>query len=268
MRIITHIKPHLDDICAAWLLRRYSADHQDAELEFVATDKDGGRAHDDLNTTCVGIGRGKFDEHKGDLDDCAATLIYKSLVGGAPWPPAERKAIEKIVNWVKLEDTGKLVAEPRHEFGIPAMLRGHYLAMGRDSVEAAKLGFIVLDALLEISREQVRLDADWEGRTEFTSRWGQAVALETDARDADAYAYGRGFVLVVLSDPEDGYLSGRVPADSSVDLTAAYDTLRQREPNADWYLHHSKKMLICGGDVAPDSQRSQIKPADLIELLK
>src|SRR3989344_3615266 len=106
--LITHIRPHLDDICAFWLLRRYEPAAAQAPMEFIATDARGGAVPEDPGAILVGVGRGEFDEHKGDVDDCATTLVLKNLEKRGLVPVGDLRAIEKIAGWVLLEDTGRL----------------------------------------------------------------------------------------------------------------------------------------------------------------
>lgn len=68
--LVTHLRPHLDDVCALWLLRRYLPEAKDAEIGFVATNERGGDVHDSADTVHIGVGRGMFDEHKGDVGEC------------------------------------------------------------------------------------------------------------------------------------------------------------------------------------------------------
>lgn len=265
--LITHIRPHLDDLCAIWLMRRYAPEAKDAAIDFIATNARGGTVADDPDHLYIGVGRGRFDEHKGDVGQCAATLVLAHL--------KERKllgddlpAVEKLAAWVLEEDTGKLNTMPNREFSIPVILQSTFDLNDRDSHKVAALGFSILDGLLGAMRNQVLLDRDWERRVSFLSRFGPAVALESNARDIDSYAYVRGFDIVVFVNTARNYHNVKVKAGAPVDLTPAYEAFHGREPDAAWYLHHSKKMLICGGDLAPGATTSKLTLAEMVELLK
>ncbi len=266
-RIITHIRPHLDDICAAWLLKRYQPGAENAALEFLPADRRVSEPDADLGIIYVGMARGRFDEHKGDVGDCATTLVHKAIKGRIA-DPEEAAAIAKIVAWVLEEDTGKLNAVAYREFTVPMVFQGEYERTGRDSSAVAELGYRLLDALLVSERNMVRLETAWAKRQEFQSRYGRAVALVSTAREIDSYGYAHGFDLVLYMNPDGSYRNIRGRAGTDIDLTAVHEALAKEDPTATWYFHHTKKLLICGGELAPDAKPSQLPFERLIELVR
>ena len=147
--LVTHVRPHLDDICALWLLRKYwHPEAKDAKIEFITTNERGGDVSDDEHRIYVGVGRGMFDEHKGDVGECATTLVFKFLNKREPFEHVEHRALERIVAWVLEDDTGKLNAVAYREYMIPLVLKGHFENAGRNSHASTELGFTMLDALL------------------------------------------------------------------------------------------------------------------------
>lgn len=266
-RLVTHIRPHIDDICAIWLFKRYHPEFKDAEIGFIPTNAKGGETVDDPDITYVGVGRGRFDEHKGDLEDCSASLVYAYLRNEVSIPQRDQDALERLIAWVLQEDMGKLSALNLREFSIPSVLQGYYKAMKRDSRASAGLGLMVLDGVFDSLKEYVQIERDWEARREFPSRFGKVVAIESNARDIDSYAYRRGFDLVAYINLQRDYYNIRARADAKIDLTPVYERLKEIEPQAGWYLHHSKHMLICGGDLEPGAVMSKRSLDDLVELL-
>jgi len=79
--LITHHNPHLDDICGMWLLERFDPSFKAAKHFYVAANPDvlHKKIPSDANHVPVGVGRGAFDEHKGDINDSAASLVWKFL---------------------------------------------------------------------------------------------------------------------------------------------------------------------------------------------
>lgn len=266
--LVTHLRPHLDDICALWLLKRYLPEDKDAALDFIATNEKGGDVKNDPDFVYIGIGRGKYDEHKGDIGDCATTLVWKDIRDRITLDDRERRAVGKVVSWVLLEDTGKLNAEPYRFFSVPAMIEGYFDSKGRDSHATTMFGFEILDSLIVAQRNEVLIEEDWKSRIEFDSRYGRAVAVVGNARQIDAYGYSHGFPLVVVMSPEGNYHTARANASSDIDLTPAWEKLKQVDPEASWYFHHSKKMLICGGDHAPLAHTSKLTLEQFMDVLK
>jgi len=244
-------------------------DYQSAAVDFIAAGPDGGEMDKtDPDKVCVGVGRGQFDEHKGDLNDCAASLVLAHVKEHDSLEADVVMALQRIVDWVLLEDTGKLALMEYRDFCVPSVLRGEYDRAGKDSHAVASIGFAMLDALLHTQLNIIRLERDWEKRIEFESDFGRGIAMETSAHDADVFAYRRGFNLVVTVNVAHNYHSIRANVGSGVDLTPIYEELTRREPDAGWYFHHSKLMLICGGDLAPNVMPSRFSIDQLIELFK
>ncbi len=267
-KIITHLRPHLDDICALWLLKKYLPEAKDAELAFIPTNERGGDTVSDPGVVYVGVGRGQFDEHKGDIGQCATTLVFDFVKKQVPFPDAlELQALEWLVEWVRLEDTGQLNKLQWRDFSVPTILEYDFNNHDRDSAAATELGFRILEAALAGQKNAVVREADWGKRIEFESIFGKAVGLETSARDIDSVAYFRGFDLVVYVNKEHTYHNIRAAADSGIDLTPVWLEIKQVDPEAGWYFHHSKKMLICGGDITAGVKTSKLTLEWLIDLL-
>ncbi len=64
--LVTHINPHLDDIAAIWLFKKFHPDFKEANIEFISASRD--KADESADRVYVGTGGGKFDEHKEGLD--------------------------------------------------------------------------------------------------------------------------------------------------------------------------------------------------------
>lgn len=91
--IVTHRRPHLDEIIGIWLLKKFGGKEfpgiKDAAIDFTdAGDRTPNgkswREWHDQGYVLVGIGGGRFDEHANQVKDkkeghCAASLIAKAL---------------------------------------------------------------------------------------------------------------------------------------------------------------------------------------------
>lgn len=110
-KIITHRRPHADELVARMLLKRFP----EGEAKFSGVGKatttylttgelpEGKTAKDFPDTIFLGCGGGEFDEHATSqkervLGECCATLVAKSLgIDAVP-------ALQKILTFVKSED--------------------------------------------------------------------------------------------------------------------------------------------------------------------
>ncbi|MFA6603394.1 MAG: chromate resistance protein ChrB domain-containing protein [Patescibacteria group bacterium] len=266
--IVTHVRPHLDEVAAIWLLKRFlPEEYRDAKIEYVAAnerDSSDGAAADRIS---VGVGSGEFDEHKGDVGECAASLILKHLrQSGVKSDALETRGLDKLIDWVKLDDTGQLHKIPHHSFSLHAILAFHRQLTGSDEA-LMSLGLTVCDALFAAQKNEAVLEDDWKTHIEFESIYGPAAAVSTSARDIEAFAFQRGFDLIVYVNKERNYHNIRAFAGSRIDLTPVYQQIMQVEPEANWYLHHSKKMIICGGDLTKNVRTSKLTLEWIADLL-
>ena len=266
--LVTHFQPHLDDLCGMWLLDRYMPGFEGADIDFIASNTPHEEAVDTGERLHIGVGRGEFDEHKGDIGDCATSLVYAYLLNNDLVPENDRPVLKRMVDWVFLEDTGMLMTEPYREFSIPHMLLGDFYASGKDSTSVAIFCAQMLEALFESLSNEVKLDAAWETRVEIETRYGPCAVLVTDAHEIAPYVYAKGFNLAATVDPEGTYHNIRGKAGTDIDLTLVQERLAEIDGDADWFFHHSKKMLICGGEKQPDATPSSLTPEQLIKLLE
>lgn len=267
--IVTHQLPHFDEVCAVWLFKRLAPDFSDAKVVFLANIEkpyNGISSDSDPDVVYVGIGRGRFDEHKGQRTECSATLVWKWIkeMGYAPKDDVEARAIERLMEYAFKEDTGMLRAGERYDFEAPTIIKGLNGSLGSDAT--MDVGISMVDGIVNILEFREMFKKDWSDRIEFDTIWGKGVGLETDLHSGSDYAYSQGFVILVSRDSE-GSAAFRAQADSDVDLTEAYEKLKEVDEGADWYLHHGKRMLICGKKYNPDARLSKLQLKDLIRII-
>jgi hypothetical protein len=268
MEIVTHVKPHLDEVCCVWLIRRFWPGAAGADVRFVLNNYVGADVDADPQRLFVGVGLGRFDEHRGALGECATTLVWQELTKLVFLDDLTRTAVERLITWVKDEDLGKHKGLANQDFSLPVILQGAYLAGGQSSSAMMDLGVSCLDALYETERQNVVLLKDWAERREVPSHFGRTVALITDADLVDGYAYEQGYDLVLLTNRAGTYHAFRARAGAPIDLTPVAEAIRQMDPGASWFFHHGKHMLMLGGDHQPDATPSRLSLDDMIELVK
>ncbi|MBI4133199.1 hypothetical protein HY478_01145 [Candidatus Uhrbacteria bacterium] len=267
---VTHIRPHLDDICGIWLYQKYVPSWKKAVLRFIPTSPTGGTPYggkpvdSDPHIIHVGVCRGKYDEHKGNTHDSAASLVWKDLRRRklTPRDADAAEALARLVHHVLEGDLGKRGGKPDRIYEIGRVIMGV-----PNSLERTRATFVMLDGLLNLLTDRVKLDRDWRKKKVFETRWGRGVGLTSKIKATDR-AYEEGYVLVAQVDPIRHYRSIRAYGLSRVDLSRAYRRARALEPQAEWYFHHSKRMLICGSDVASLRHPSKLTLGQLIALVK
>ncbi|QQG43017.1 MAG: hypothetical protein HYW45_02280 [Candidatus Daviesbacteria bacterium] len=263
-KLITHINPHLDDIAAIWLFKKFSPDLKEVKIEFVSATVGNQSQTESSEQIFIGVGRGKFDEHKGDLEDCATSLVWKEIKQHVSDKIA-KLALEDIVEWVRLGDLGRLPTQQYGDFSVPAFIRPTDNSED-SSRKAVELGEEILDRILEVQKRKQRSLADWQNRVEFTSKFGKTCAVES------AFV-NRGFCdsqegeLFLMYDPKSLSTQYYTPV-MEIDLEPIYKKLKEVDPNASWYLHQSHHMVICGSGSAPDAKQTKLTFEQLIEVVK
>lgn len=270
--LVTHINPHLDDIVAIWLYKKFHPDFKDAEVKFIPASVTGTTwknqpVDSKSDIIHLGVGRGKFDEHKGNLEDCAASLVWLEIKSKelALKDKIEKAALEELVDWVKVVDLGRLPQGPYDDFIVPAFIRPKDNKI-ESSEKAVELGGEILDRIFRVLRDKQQDLKDWEKRVEFKSRFGKsfAVASETINRPFCARAGGNMFLMY---SPKNGSVQYFTPV-REIDLKPIYQKVKSLDPKADWYLHHSHHMVLCGSSSAPNSKKTKLTFKQLIDAAK
>lgn len=262
LTIVTHRRPHLDEVVASWLLRTFDPAFKDCEFYFIANTPTGGNIPAGANMVPLGVGRGKYDEHGMNAGQSATKLVYEDLLsrGLIPNDRYEDKAIAWLVDFAHKEDTGQWELQDEHatSFAIPAILRGvwtvHKNSWSKNKVKGQdpdnammRFGLEMIHGLVEQLNERAKFLADWDKRIEFDTKWGKGVGLESTYRGSDVEAYHRGFVLRVQTDPTRPFGDFRAQATSNADLAEVYEKLNAEEPGA-WFLHQSHKIVTASMD--------------------
>lgn len=267
-RLVTHARPHIDDIMALWLLQQFHPDFAQASVEFIA--KGSQQAAVPTDAVAIGIGGGQFDEHKGDIGESATSLVWKWLQAqpAVKLSDIDQFALDRLVQWVHREDLGQLKTQSWWEWSITVPVEYSFDLFHGDNQHVYAFGSQILAAAFGYYQSLVQLDLDWAKRIEFPTRWGKAIALESPASGLSQKAWEHGAVLVVQANPVEGQRQFRAKQDSKVDFSELYERVHALEPKASWFLHHEKRMLLCGSRTAVTFVPSQLTLRELIGLIQ
>jgi hypothetical protein len=267
--LVTHLFPHLDDVAGLWLLKRFDPALKQARMRFMPTAAGGVKLP--ASEIGVGVGRGRYDEHKGDKKDSATSLIWKDLKRRGHLPAGRRgRAVAALADYVKRGDLGQFIGRPENFFNESAILQLIAGLKGEDSLSATETGFRLLDARLIMQEQRLAIeDAVRRGRR-FMTRWGKGIGLTVEAipQVVSSYTAETGYAVIALAHPTGKYLHVRANPRSKADLTRLAKEVMANEPDGAWYFHHSKKMLIHGDLVAPTKSRSRYNLKDMTRLIK
>lgn len=263
--LVTHINPHLDDICAIWLFKKFHPEFSDAQVEFISASQDLAAGQENKDRIFVGTGGGKFDEHKEGLNTCAGSLIYEYLKNEhyLPQDQLSQKGLEKLINWNLLIDTGKASSSEFDEFSVQSFIRTKD-NLSETSQKSVELGSQILDRILEVLKRKEQSFLDWENRIEFDSRFGKSFAVISETVDREFCREQNG-KLFLIYDPKFKSVQFFGP---NLDLEPIYQRVEEKDPEADWFLHQSHHMVICGSASAPESKLTKLSFKQLIEVIK
>lgn len=263
--LVTHINPHLDDIAAIWLFKKYHPDFAAAKIEFISASRDQALKEETKDKIFLGTGGGKFDEHKEGLKTCAGSLVFDYLVkqGFIPQDKLTRNALEKLVEWNFLVDTGQAPNSQFDAFSVQSFIRSKDNSH-QSSLKSVELGREILDRILKVLKKKEQSLLDWAGRVEFDSKFGKSFAVVSKTIDREFCRQQDGDFFLMY-DPK--YPSVQFFAPEK-DLEPIYRKVKEADPQASWFLHQSHHMVICGSSSAPDSKPTKLNFEQLIEIVE
>jgi len=269
--IVTHIGPDLDAITSVWMVKTFWPDWEEANLAFVPAGTTLNKKDPDSDPEILHVdtGFGKYDHHQTDADTCAAILVYeevKKLHGPDP-------ALERMMAVVNDVDHFKEVFYPNPEadyweFWMVGQIDGWRLLHGNNPMKIIELGFQSLDGIYKVFQNKIWAEKEFTKATEFKTKWGKGIGFETINDEVIHQAQKRGHAVVIRKDPKKGYVRIKSLPKDEIDLTPVYDTLKKREPDASWFLHASRHMVLNGSAKNPDMKPSQLTLQELINAVR
>jgi len=297
--IVTHISPDLDAICAIWIIKKFLPDWRDANLKFVPA---GERLNGFINTNQVietngrdevihvDTGLGTLDHHQSDSPKtCAASLACQYVAGKyvRANPEAVRhdkwkykkEAMERMVKVVTEVDHFQEIAwqdptNDHHDFGLLNILDGLKIEKPNDDKFYVNFGIQAFDALLHEFENKIWAEDEIKNNgTVFETRFGKGIGIGTINDEVVKLAQKMGYLIVVRKDPRKGYVRIKTRPNiegnqNPVDLTSTYEELKRLDPQAKWFLHISKKMLLNGSSKSPDARPTKLSLEDIIGVLE
>lgn len=264
--LVTHINPHLDDIVGIWLFKKFNPDFKDSQVEYISASREAAK-DESKEKIYIGTGGGQFDEHKEGLETCAGTLVYEYLKKRNYIPKDEilRAALDRLVEWNQLIDTGKAPDSQFDEFSVQAFIRAKD-GSAQTSQKSLDLGVEILDRILNVLKRRQQAILDWEKRQEFETKFGKTIAVISETINREFCREQEGD-LFLMYNPKHTSVQYFTPS-FVIDLKPIYDKVKALDPQASWFLHQSHHMVICGSSSAPDSKPTKLSFEELIKVAK
>lgn len=300
--IVTHTSPDWDAIASVWLIKRFLPNWENAKVMYVPAGeriknskmKIPNNNEDDAiekigedEVIHVDTGMGPLDHHQiSDLQVCGASrtwdFVKKRHEAGDKWF-AKADAIERIVDVVVIEDHFQTVYWPDaaadyHDFSLIGLLQGlKYQKPGEDDFYIL-FGMECLDAILYTYENKGWAEKEIKEKgIPFETRFGKAIGVETMNDTVIKLAQKMGYVIVIRKDPKSGFVriktvpqraDGKNTKENEVDFSLVAEKLRKMDPQATWFLHVSKKMLLNGTTKNPKMIPTTLSLEQIINVIK
>lgn len=305
-RIVTHKSCDIDAISSVWLLKRFYPNWDGAEVEFVNAGE-GLPGHleagagdfekaieilDGVETIHVDTGMGALDHHQtADNNTCGASLTLQFVLSNQESSlhkhEIKLEGVKRIVELVIDDDHFQEVYYPDsshdiYEFGIVSIIQGFKLTHQKDDGALVEFIFQTLDAVLQNLEKKIWAEREIKEKgVEFESKWGKAMAVETINDEVLKSAQMMGYVVALRKDPESGVVRIKAMPDRrqktidnsheaeslGIDFSEAYESLKEMDPEASWFLHASKRMLLNGSSKNPEMKGSSLTLQEVVDVL-
>lgn len=293
--IVTHSSPDLDAVTSVWLIKSFLQGWEDAEVRFVPAGsrlessradklKDPIEKIGENEVIHVDTGLGPLDHHQTFSDKvCGASLTWDYVrEHGQMFENEEssdkiqtrEQAISRMINVVVDDDHFKDVFRPDptadyYDFMLTDILDG--LKLQKPNEDSFYVSFVsdCLDGILHNFENKIWAEREIkENGKEFESVFGKAMAFETINDDVVKLSQKMGYALAIRKDPRKGYVRIKASPKFDVDLTPVYEQLKKTDPEATWFLHVGKRMLLNGTPKNPKMKPTTLKLDEIINVLK
>jgi hypothetical protein len=294
--IVTHTSPDWDAIGGVWLLKKLLPGWEEAAVEFVPAGERSERVKNKKTTwegpiekigddfvIHVDTGLGPLDHHQTQDTNVSGTGLTWDFIrmqfdlSGHPLTQERTEAISRVVRFIVDTDHFKEVfwqdpAADYHEFTLLGLLEGLKQERPDEDMYYVEFGVQCLDAMVHTFENRIWAEKEIsEKGVAFETKYGKAMGFETLNDTVLKLAQKMGYELVVRKDPRKGYirikaLPGR-KGEKGIDLTLAYEQLKKVDPDATWFLHVSKKMLLNGSPKNPKMKPTKLTLQEIIKVL-
>lgn len=252
----------------------------------------------------VDTGKCSLDHHQIESEDvCSTSLAFDYVIKNNESLKSDEnklEALKRIVEFTINDDHFQEVfyVDPTadiYNFSIVSLIHGIKLLYPKDDTSCLNFGMDALDALYHYFENLAWAEREIaEKGIGFSTRWGKSLAIETFNDTVVKLGQQMGYVLTVRKDPESGNV--RIKArpkkrnknpfdktqgkhevkikgsntfeDISIDLTEVYKKLAKMDPDATWFLHVSKRMLLNGSSKNPNMKGSRLTLSEVVEVLQ
>lgn len=299
--IVAHTSPDWDAIGSVWILKRFLPGWENAKVEFVpAGDRSPRVAHQEKEANekvivetkdgkiiHVDTGLTPLDHHQDkNTTVCSTSKCWEYVQkeneyfhAGVSSQKKEDKiqSISRIVDYIVALDHFQEVfwenpSSMIHEFSLYGILEGMKALHPSQDELYLSWGMEILDAMVHRIESRIWAEKEIAQGKEFNTKWGKGLGLETINDSVIKLAQKMGYVVVIRRDPRKGYvrikaLPYKEGVTKDVDLALVKEQLAKMDPDATWFLHVSRKMLLNGTPKNPKMIPTKLSLQQIIGVL-
>jgi hypothetical protein len=253
--IITHKSPDIDSCTAIWILKKFIYPNHHFHYVFVDV---GEKIENIPNAIHVDTGGIDYDHHDTDEMVSSASLVYSKN-------RLQDKALHKIIKYVINVDHGKTIKQKIHFMNLATALDG---LIGQNSLKTLNATFVILEGIYTSIENELNAVTEFETGITFNSKYGRGIGFHFDNPQLRKLVYQKGYDIYLSKDQNSGFAGYKADGRSNIDFSNLYIYLKKKEPDADWFLHSSHQLLLCGSSKAPRKKLTKYSLNQLIRIIK
>ena len=262
--LVTHVEPDLDSCLGTWILKKFIFPNEQCVIRFVSM---GEKLPDSETDEADGVfyvdtSGGKYDHHGTNEYVCAASLIM------AEHGLKDNPILKRMVSYALLVDHGRVFEGDVSDFDILNVINGMNRLYPDNPGFVVELIWNCFEAIYTSLENSVSAEEEIRQCMTFDTKWGKGCAIESSNKYVRYIAHRRGYVVFVYINPSSGFRGFMAPGDSEVDFSEIYNKIKLMEPEAYWFLHESKQLLLCGSHKAPHKKLSNLSLRELVSVLE
>ncbi|MBI4137417.1 hypothetical protein HY469_05135 [Candidatus Roizmanbacteria bacterium] len=300
--IVTHANPDQDAVSSIWLIMRFWAGWENADLVFVPAGetlesfrKKDPQAYQSIDVAKsdmvhVDTGFGEFDHHQTDKETCAAQLVFEKTIKNNAGKKisidnleltirkASSEVLERMTLFINEIDHFREVFYPeanhdRYQFLLSGILDGLnllYNSTGTGDIQVVSFGMTALDGVYRLLQNKAGAEKEIEEHPPIivTTPFGEAIGFETSNDLVLDISLKNEYPIAVRKDPKKQYVRIKSFPKKGIDLTTVYERLLQKDPDASWFLHASKAMVLNGSTKNPSMKPTTLSLDEIMDVIK
>jgi len=156
-----------------------------------------------------------------------------------------------------------------YNLSIVAAIDGWRLLYPDDPQIIVSYGMTNLDGIYKTFQNIIWAEKEIkENAVLFDSKWGNSMGVVTANDEIVHLGQKMGFKIVIRKDPSKGYIRIKALPEKTIDLTDIYKKLQEKDPDATWFLHASRHMILNGSSKSPEMKPTTLTMDQIIDILK